>query len=923
MDEQYSQLIHTKLCIPRLRSRIVDRKRLMERAAPEPGVVLTLVSAPAGYGKTTLMVELSQALAEAGTAVAWYALDSSDNDPNLFGSYLLASLGQALQIDSDLGSAARLLRSSTEDSLEKTLPAIINGLASRNRGCLLVLDDYHHITSPAIHSALTFLLDHAPHDLHVIIGSRSDPPLPLARLRARGQMAEIRAADLRFTRQETAQFLNETMRLGLPSETVAAIEASTEGWITGLQLAALSIMGRPQESPAVSSFDASNRYLVDYLLQEVVERQPADLQEFLLSTSILDRLCSPLCDAILDGRLDSGSVLHQLEHANLFLISLDEKGYWYRYHHLFRDFLRARLKQRDPSRIPHLHQAASDWYSSQQLLREAVSHALEARDWDYAAGVVEQHGLQMFMRSEIAILHKWCEGFPEEVFSAHPLLCILQGWALGLSYRQEHRGQVEIRLQQAEQAASALADKQRGRWLTGQAALVRLSLSLIPDPTADPERARVLAKGALDILPGNDPGRSLATSALGYAYLSLQDIPLARRTLEEYRSQALAGGFYYGAIAATFHLASLAYYQGQPKRAMELCDEVQASIAAVVASPEKDLPAIGSLDVIRGCILLEKNRLEEAERVLLHGLGLVGWTNNPFIRMIACLALFRVHQIGGRNEEAVRFLQDIEGAWPDIAFLTRGSKLVHQVRRDPDNPQTLAQVESWCTGISWSFGEDMRLPGVGPMGGAQAYYLASLIWVQAKVLMGKPEETLSYLGRQRRVAEEQGLVHRLIELSLAEAQARKAMGEDQRAFQLLEHALTLAQTAGCLRVFDQGPALTRLLKEAAHHGIDRGHVEDILRAIDASPGQVPEQHGRPAVSVNRLADTEGYLEPLSEREMEVLRLMARGASNQDTADRLMITVGTVKSHVNHILGKLGVHNRLEAVARAREMGILP
>jgi len=288
--------------------------------------------------------------------------------------------------------------------------------------------------------------------------------------------------------------------------------------------------------------------------------------------------------------------------------------------------------------------------------------------------------------------------------------------------------------------------------------------------------------------------------------------------------------------------------------------------------------------------------------------------------MMACVALFRLRRIQAREVEAFQFLDDIEGAWPDIAFLTQGLRLTHLMRTAPKDPQTLARAESWCRAFSSAVGENMPLPGIGPFGGAQAYYLASLIWVQARILLGKPEETRSYLERQQRVAETQGLTHRLIELSLAEAMARRALGEDKQAFKSLERALTLANSAGCIRVFDQGPALAGLLEEAAHRGIARDYVEQIMRTIGTSPGLGAGQRERLALSGTGAAGV--GLETLSERELEVLRLMASGASNQVMADRLVVTVGTIKSHVNHIFGKLDVHNRLEAVARGRELGLL-
>ena len=408
----------------------------------------------------------------------------------------------------------------------------------------------------------------------------------------------------------------------------------------------------------------------------------------------------------------------------------------------------------------------------------------------------------------------------------------------------------------------------------------------------------------------DDPRISLPTSAIGYAYMALQNVPMAMKTMEEYRSQSLGPRFYYGATAATFYLANLAYYQGQLKQSKEICHQLQVRIAENIANPEQELPAVGSLDVIQGCVLLEENQLDKAEPALLHGLELISGTNNPFYRMVACIALFRLREIQGRESEAFQYLEDIESTWPDVAFYTQGLRLMHLIRTIPEDPQTILKAKSWCQEFTPYVGENMRLPGMGPFGGAQAYYMASLIWVQSQILLGKAGETLSYLERQQKVAEAQGLTFRIIELSLAEAQARKALGEDQPCFMSLEHALSLAQSTGCLRVFDQGPALTSLLKEAAKRGIVRDYAEQIMKTIGA------EQQAQVLSGVKVGQET------LSERELEVLRLMATGASNQELADQLVVTVGTIKSHINHILGKLEVHNRLEAVVRARELGLL-
>lgn len=923
MDARASPLIITKLHVPITRPRIVPRTRLVERLSPETDTGLVLVCAPAGYGKTTLLAEWSQSLLENGVAVAWYALDSTDDAPIPFGSYLVASLAQALGPMSELGHVAQLLRSSPEIDLQKILPAVINAVASSDRDCVLILDDYHLIGSAAIHSTIAFLLERLPENMHVVIGSRSDPPLPLARLRAQGRLLEIRAADLRFTEEETALFLNEVMRLGLSPESVAALEARTEGWIAGLQLAALSLSGRSDKESFISSFAGSHRYLVEYLLEEVVSRQSEEVQSFLLSTSILERLCGPLCDAILGEPSGSEVVLERLEQANLFVVALGDQGYWYRYHHLFRDFLQTRLHKTQPERVASLHRAASEWYAGHDFLREAVQHALQTQDWDYAAALVERHGVSMMMHSEISTMYEWCAAFPEEVIRVHPALCIFQSNAVVLGYRRQNRGRIEERLQQVEQAAAALEDKPLGHLLIGQAAATRTFLAaMTQDPAVDPREQFALAQRALDLLSEDDPARSAITLTIGYAHMALHDAQAGYQAMEEARQLSLTCHNYFGVVEATFHQARLAHNQGQLRRAAEICRQGQADIAAVLAHPEQKLPALGCLDIALGCVLLEQDRLEEAERDLLHGLDLIRWGMNPYYQMTACVALFRLREIQGRPAEAVEFLARLEETWPDIAFCTRALRVMHSFRAAPEDPDTLAEATAWRQTFSSSFGDDVPPPGMGPLGAAETYYLAYLAWVRAQIAIGKAQAARSYLERQLNLAEAHGLTNRVIELSLLEAQAGRAEGDSKRPWVALERALVAAQPEGYLRIFDQGAALTRLLVEAANRGICRDYIGRILAVVGMPKTVDRGREGDAAAARSSQAPDLESGEHLSERELEVLRLMARGDSNHEIAEQLVITVGTVKSHINHILVKLDVHNRTEAVARARGLGLL-
>jgi LuxR family maltose regulon positive regulatory protein len=912
MDTLASPLILTKLRVPTVRARVIPRTHLIERLSAETDPGLILVCAPAGYGKTTLLAEWSQSLLQNRVAVAWYALDPSDDVPTAFGSYLVASLMQALGPTSELAHIAQILRSSPEIDLQRSLPAIINAVVSSDRDCVLILDDYHLIGAPAIHSALAFLLEHLPENMHIAIGSRSDPPLQLARLRVRGQLLEIRAADLRFTTGETALFLNEVMRLELSPEMVTALDARTEGWIAGLQLAALSLSGRSDKESFISSFTGSHRYLVEYLLEEVVSCQSEEVQSFLLSTSILERLCGPLCDAILGGPWGGEAVLQRLEQANLFVVALDDQGYWYRYHHLFRDFLQTRLLKAQPERVARLHRAASEWHVAHGSLREAVQHALQTQDWTYAAALVEQHGVSMMMHSEFSTVYEWCAAFPEEVMRVHPALCLFQSNALVLGYRRQNRDRIEERLHMVEQAAAALEDRQLAHLLIGQAAATRTVLAaMTQDPAVDPREHFALAQRALDLLSEDDPARSAITLTIGYGHMALHDAVAGYTAMEEARQLSLTSHNYFGVVEATFHQARLAHNQGQLHRAAEICRQGKADIAAVLADPDHELPAVGCLDIALGCILLEQDRLEEAEQDLLRGLDRI-WGMNPYYQMTACVALFRLHEVQGHPAQALEFLSRLEETWPDFAFCARALRVMHALRAAPEDPGTLAEATTWCQAFSSSPGEDIPPPGMGPFGAAEAYYLAYLAWARVQIASGNAPAAWSYLERQLDLASTNGLTNRVIELSLLEAQAWRAQGDNNRTWAALERALVAAQPEGYLRIFDQGAALNRLLVEAANRGISRDYIGRIL-AVVGTPGAAA------------LSSQAPYLESgehLTGRELEVLRLIAQGASNLEIAEQLVIAVGTVKSHINHILGKLDAHNRTEAVARARGLGLL-
>jgi LuxR family maltose regulon positive regulatory protein len=654
----------------------------------------------------------------------------------------------------------------------------------------------------------------------------------------------------------------------------------------------------------------------------VVSRQSQETQAFLQATAILDRLCGPLCDALLGESSSSAALLVRLEQTNLFVVALDDEGYWYRYHHLFRDFLRSQLHTTQPERVVALHRAASEWYAAHGFLREAVQHAFQTADWEYAAALVEQHCFTLIMHSDIATIYEWCSAFPEEVMQTHPLLCLHQCWAWVLSFRRQNRSRIEARLQQVTQAVAVLVDGQVIRMLTEQAAVIQAFLRMAPDPAADPREDLVLAQRTLDAYLADDPSRFSTLLTTAYLHLALHDAQSAQAAYEAARQIAFNEHLYFGIAESTFNLARLAHSQGRLRQATAICREGQAAIAARLAHPEQDLPAVGCLDIALGCVLLEQDQLTEAEQHLRRGLELIGWGINPYYLFTACVALFRMCEIQGRSVEALTYLARLEEIWPDIAFCTRGLRLEQAMRSASQDSTTRAEAVAWCQDFTSSMSEEVLPPGMGPFGAAEVYYLSTLIWINAQIAIGHASVTHAYLDRQLALAEAHGLQNRVIELSLLEAQAARAEGNDQRAWAALERALVVAQPEGYVRIFDQGIALTQLLSEAAGHGIFPEYIGRLLTVIgrpnklEAGPMGGADQSG---VAGSAFLESG---ERLSERELEVLRLMARGASNQAIAEQLVITVGTVKSHINHILGKLEARNRTEAVARARVWGLL-
>jgi LuxR family maltose regulon positive regulatory protein len=890
-------LLTTKLYIPPLRSNLVPRLHLIEQLDEglHPGHRLTLVSAPAGFGKTTLV---SEWLHQGKWPFTWLSLDDGDNDSTRFLAYLVAALQE---IDGNWGRVIQTALCAPQlPPPTVLLAALINEIATDGPDFILALDDYHVIINPSIHDMLAFLLDNLPPQMHLVIMSRADPPLPLSRLRAHGELIEIRADALRFTAEEAVVFLNEVMGLNMTSQQIARLEARTEGWVAGLQLAALSLQGLRHGEDIVSfveAFAGSHRYVMDYLIEEVFNRQPPQIQEFLLQTSILDRLCRPLCDA-LTGQTNGQEMLERLERANLFLVPLDHHRRWYRYHHLFADLLRDRLQQTRPDAVPALHRQASEWYEGEGLVAEAFHHALAANDIERATCLAEDNARHMVRRGELTTLLRWLSALPEEVVRSRPRLCVNYAWALLMTGRADA---VEPCLRDAEKALARraasppMADEEREiAALRGEVALTRLFLARIRD-----DLGRTIERSQQNLEQMNEENpfvRGLLHLNLGIAFRRSGEMAKAAHALAEAVRLCQAAGNTLATMIATNNLAWLYEIQGQLRRAAEIRRQVLQSTEECGGPVMQYSPGLGVVHLGLAHSLYEWNELEVAEQHVQEGIalgepgGYVGVLVNGY-RLLARLrqargdvrgALAAIHKLerAVRQRNAPQATRDEVAAYQAALWLAQGN---------------VEAASRWAEGVEVS--PDDHLDTLGEF---KAITLARVLLAQAK-----PDEAEPLIERLLQAAESEGRMGKVVEILALHALARQAHGDTGGTLASLKRALTLAEPEGYVRTFvDEGTPMAALLRQALVRGIAPRYVGRLLAAF-----------GEPAAA-------QPLPEPLTGRELEVLRLIVAGLTNQEIADQLVISVATVKRHITNIYGKLGVSHRTQAVARAQELDLL-
>jgi LuxR family maltose regulon positive regulatory protein len=931
-------VLATKLYIPPPRPKVVPRPRLIERLNEGLHRKLTLISAPAGFGKTTLV---SAWIASCNRPVAWLSLDEADSDPTRFLTYLIAALRT---VSPNIGdSVLGVLQSPQPPPAEMILTSLLNEIATIPDNPVLVLDDYHVIDAKAVDAALTFLIEHLPSQVHLVIATREDPQLPLARLRARDQLTELRVTDLRFTPSEAAGFLNQVMGLDLSSEDIDALETRTEGWIAGLQLAAISLQGHRDTTNFVKSFTGSHHFVLDYLVEEVLQQQPESIQTFLLRTSILERLCGPLCDAVmldesesrvegpkskvgrtvstvgpstLDLGLASGQeTLEYLERANLFIVPLDNERRWYRYHHLFAELLRQRLHQSSEMRVvsselplpddptyksepltthyshlatpgvAELHIRASQWYEDNDLDIEAFQHAAAANDIERAERLMDGRGIPLHLRGAATTIVNWLESLPTTVLNARPSLWWRHGAMLLVVGRSTG---VEEKLNAAEAALERTGVAEKNRALVGQIAAARATLALT---RYDVETMLTQSRRALEYLPPKS--RSLRANAnwtLGTAYFLYGDRAAAREALTEAISISQPAGDIFTTILATISLGVVQETENQLYTAAETYRRI------LQMAGDQPLQIINEAHLGLARILYEWNDLETAEQHGRQSLHLARQYEKVIDRFILSeVFLARIKLAHG----------DVAGAVASLAQTSQAAREKNFVHRIPEiaAAQVLALLRQGNVTEAAHLAQMHNLP---------------LSLARVYLAQGDTPAALAVLEPLRRMMEAKGWQDELLKVTVLQAVALHTHGDKDTAVQLFSEALALAEPGGFIRIFiDEGTPMAQLLAEAAIRGIMPAYTSKLAAAFEAE-----KQRSTGSSLPDPVPLSQPLVEPLSQRELEVLQLIAQGLSNREISERLFLALDTVKGHNRKIFEKLEVERRTEAIARARELGLL-
>jgi ATP/maltotriose-dependent transcriptional regulator MalT len=880
-------ILATKLYIPPPRPKVVLRPRLIERLNESLRSKLTLISAPAGFGKTTLV---SEWVAGCERPSAWLSLDEGDNDPARFLAYLVAALQT---IAANIGKGVLgMLQSPQPPPTESILTVLLNEITAISDNFVLILDDCHVIDAKPIDSALAFLVEHLPPQMHLIIATREDPQLPLARLRVRGQLTELRVSDLRFTPSEAAEFLNQRMSLNLSAEDIAALEVRTEGWIAGLQLAAISLQGHKDAANFIKSFTGSHHFVLDYLVEEVLQQQAESVQTFLLRTSILDRMCGALCDAVLlDPSASGQKTLTYLEHANLFIVPLDNERRWYRYHHLFADLLRQRLRQSAASSkedemqgVAELHKRASAWYEDNGLDLEAFHHATAAGDVERAERLIEGKGMPLHFRGAVIPVLNWLKSLPTAALDDNPSLWTTYASVLLVTGQVTS---VEQMLHSAEAALQAAEPDDKTRDLIGRIAAIRATSAVAANEV---ETIIDQSRRALKYLrPNNLAFRTSTIWKLGHAYHLQGDRAAASQAYMEVISIGQASGNMIFTLLATISLGILQESENQ----LYLAAQTYGRVLELFGNQPLPFASEAYLGLAR--LLYEWNDLDTAQQRAQQSIELAQRIENTD-RVVACEVFLARLKLAQR---------DAAGAAAILAKANQSARQHNFVYRMPEvaAAQALTLLRQGNLAAAAELAQTRELP---------------IMQARASLAQGDASTALAMLEPLRQQAEAKGWEDERLRALVLQSVAHHAHGEKQKAAHLLGDALALAEPGGFIRLFvDEGPPMAQLLSEAAARGIMPDYAHKLLAAFETE-----KQKSENKSSLPPAPPAQPLIEPLTRRELEVLQLIAEGLSNREIGERLFLAVITVKGHNQKVFSKLQVQRRTEAVARARELGLL-
>ncbi len=897
-------LIETKLRPPRAGGRLVARQRLIEQMRGSSGAALTLVSAPVGFGKSTLIAGAFDDAVARGAAGAWLSLDPTDDDSLTFWTYVVAALDRA---SPGLGKrvaarleAAEATQEAAGSSIGAALTVLLNDLAELQHDVVLVLDDLHVLEDRTIYEQLGFVLDHLPPHAHVIVGTRSDPPIPVARLRAKGGLVEIRAADLRFTEVEAATYLTEAMGLSLGEASVTALEARTEGWIAALQLAALSLRGRDDAVGFIDRFAGDDRYIVDYLVEEVLAVQSDEVRGFLLSTSILARMTAPLVEAV-TGRPGGQAALEALDRANLFVVALDDQRRWYRYHQLFAEVLRAHLVAERPEQVASLHRLASDWFEAHDDRAEAIHHALAGKNPERAAELIERSIPELRRMRREPTFVRFADALPDDIFATRPVLAVGYAGALLSTGRPDRVAELLAAAEPWLTVGTGQGTRPDGMIVVDEAelrqapAMLELYRAALAKVGGDLAGNMAHARRVLDLVDASDHlARGGAEAFLGLAHWELGELDPAVRWYTEAMASLERAGHVTDVVGGAITTADLLLAQGRLRDAESVYRDglERGTRAGTILRGVADMHVgLATTAYERGDLHAAEAQLDAAERLGAEN----GFPRYPYRSR---LARARLVQAQGDLDRALDLMSEAERRF-DADFSPDLRPIAAQRARLLIAHGRIAEARAWARTRGLVASEEPTYP--------REYELLTLARLLTAEGMGS--EAVGLTRRLLAVAEEAGRGGGVLEALIVDALARHATDDIDGALATLNRAVAFAEPEGFARTFlDEGPAMTSLLRVAARRRDAPAFIQTLL-AVGAQPDRpAPAQHG--------------LVEPLSQREIEVLRLLRSDLDGPDVARELVVSVNTLRTHTKNIYAKLGVTSRRAAVRRAEELGLL-